>query len=106
MDNQEIEEIKWNYLKCINYVIKNDKIYNGKFVGYVAKKIISGWHELTIGWYMIFDINNEERRFDEKCKYYEAKQYYQYYARQAQESMERRALDKILKRVVNEEFQW
>ncbi len=106
MNNDVLEETKWNYLKYINYVIKADKIYNGKFVGYVEKKIISGWHELTIGWYMIFYINNEERRFDEKCKYYETKQYYQYYARQARQSFEQRTLNKILKKVVNEEFEW
>jgi hypothetical protein len=102
----KLEETKWNHLKYIKYVIKDHTIYNGKFVGYLAKKIMSGWHELTIGWYMIFDINNEEKLFDEKCKYYEAKQYYQYYGRQARESMERRALDKILKILINEEFKW
>ena len=106
MKYEKVEETKWNHLRYIEYVIKDDTIYTGKFVGYVAKKIMSGWHELTIGWYMIFDINNEERIFHEKCKYYEAKKYYQYYANQARKSMELRALNKILKNIVNEDFQW
>lgn len=54
---------------------------------------------------MVFSINNETIYFDEDCLYYDAKEYYQYYARIAQQSMELRALNKILKNLVNEDFQ-
>jgi len=101
-----LQEIKWNHLKYIDYVIKDDKIYKGKFIQYIPKKIISGHHELFIGWYMVFHINNETHYFHDKCIYYEPYQYYKYYAKQAQISMETRALNKILKMIVNEEFEW
>ena len=99
-------EIPWKNLMVKEYVIKNDKIYKGTFVKYTPNTIISGWHELTIGWHMHFCVNGEPIIFHEKCLYYDPKEYYQYYANQAKKSMELRALNKILKNVVNEDFQW
>jgi hypothetical protein len=104
--NNYLKEIKWYNLVYTNYVIKHKKIYNGRFIQYKPKRIVSGHHELCIGWYMVFDINGETIHFDEDCIYYDAKEYYQYYANQAKKSMELRALNKILKNVVNEDFQW
>ena len=101
-----IHEIKWYNLVYKDYVIKYDKIYKGRFIRYKPKRIISGHHELCIGWYMVFDINGEIVDFNDDCIYYDPKEYYQYHARIAQQSMEKRSLDKILKNVVNEEFQW
>jgi hypothetical protein len=101
-----MNEIPWYNLIVKEYVIKNDKIYKGKFVKYTPNTIISGWHELTIGWHMNFSINGKPIIFHEKCLYYDPKDYYQYYARVAQQNMETRALSKILKRLVNEEFEW
>jgi len=101
-----LNEIKWCNLKVKEYVIKDDKIYKGKFIKYTPKIITSGWHELYIGWYMNFCVNGELIIFHDKCIYYDPKQYYQYHARNARESMESRALSKILKKLVNEDFQW
>jgi hypothetical protein len=101
-----IYDIKWYNLIVKVYVIKNDKIYKGKFVKYTPNTIISGLHELTIGWHMNFCVNGEPMIFHDTCIYYDPKDYYQYHAKVAQETMESRALSKILKRVVNEEFEW
>lgn len=101
-----MNEIKWYNLVYKDYVIKDEKIYNGRFIQYKPKRVLSGHHELCIGWYMVFDINGETVHFDEDCIYYEPKEYYRYYANQARNSMESRALNKILKGIVNEEFQW
>uniref|UniRef100_A0A6C0D2K6 Uncharacterized protein n=1 Tax=viral metagenome TaxID=1070528 RepID=A0A6C0D2K6_9ZZZZ len=101
-----LQEIKWYNLVYKEYVIKDKKIYKGRFVQYKPKRIMTGDHELCIGWYMVFSINNESIYFDEDCIYYDPKEYYQYHAKVAQESMELRALNKILKNVVNEEFGW
>ena len=38
---KELEEIKWNDLKYIQYIIKDDKIYKGQFIQYIPKKINS-----------------------------------------------------------------
>ena len=101
-----LEEIKWYNLIVKEYVIKHHKIYKGKFVNYTPNTIISGWHELTIGWHMNFCVNGKSMIFYETCIYYDPKDYYQYHAKVAQASMELRALNKILKRLVNEEFEW
>ena len=101
-----LEEIKWNNLKYIEYVIKDDKIYKGTFIQYIPKKIMSGHHELCIGWNMVFHIKNETHYFHDKCIYYDPYQYYKYYAKKAKESFEQRTLSKILKRLINEEFEW
>ena len=98
--------IPWHNLIVKEYVIKDNKIYKGKFIKYTPNTIISGWHELTIGWHMNFFINGKPIIFHDKCIYYDPKDYYQYHAKVARQSMEQRALDKILKRVVNEDFQW
>jgi hypothetical protein len=99
-------EIPWYNLIVKEYVIKKDTIYKGKFVKYTPHTIVSGWHELTIGWHMNFCVNGKPIIFDDKCLYYDPKDYYQYQAKVAQQTMESRSLSKILKRVVNEEFEW
>ena len=102
-----LEEIKWNDLKYIQYIIKDDnKIYKGQFIQYIPNKIISGHHELCVGWYMTFSINGEIKYFHEKCSYYHPYEYYTHYAKQARYNFEKRTLSKILKSIVNEEFEW
>jgi hypothetical protein len=101
-----MNDIKWYNLVYKQYIIKDDKIYKGRFIQYKPKRIVSGHHELCIGWYMVFDINGETIHFDEDCIYYEPKEYYRYYANQAKNAMELRALNMILKKVVNEDFEW
>jgi hypothetical protein len=101
-----MNQIQWYNLIVKEYIIKNDKIYKGKFMKYTPNIIISHGHELTIGWHMIFCINGEPIIFHDKCLYYDPKDYYQYHAKVAQQSMETRAFSKILKNLVNEDFEW
>jgi hypothetical protein len=55
---------------------------------------------------MNFCVNGKPMIFHDKCLYYDPKDYYQYHAKVARQSMESRAFSKILKRLVNEEFEW
>ncbi len=98
--------IPWHNLIVKEYVIKDNKIYKGKFIKYTPNTIISNWHELTIGWHMNFCVNGKPMIFHDKCLYYDPKDYYQYHAKVARQSMESRAFSKILKKLVNEEFEW
>jgi hypothetical protein len=56
-------------------------------------------------WYSLFSINGNKTCFFESDTYYDFNKIKDN-ANQARKNMEQRALDKILKRIVNEEFQW
>jgi hypothetical protein len=62
-------------------------------------------YETVISWYSLFSINGDKKYFFESDIYYDVVDI-KHNANQARKNMEQRALDKILKRLVNEEFQW
>jgi len=62
-------------------------------------------YENVTMWYSLFSINGNKTCFFESDTYYDVA-HIKKNANQARKNMEQRALDKILKRLVNEEFQW
>lgn len=112
--------IKWHELKGGNeYIISHninihDKtIYKGIFIERQetrgVRRILNerGYemYEKVISWYSLFSINGHKKYFFESDTYYDLKQITDN-AKRAKENMELRALNKILKCIVNEEFQW
>ena len=115
-------ELKWNQLSIgREYIIVHDtnihdkKIYKGRFIERhssrgsrllpVNKRRYGEKYEIVIFWFSLFSINGEEKFFFESDTYYDLTQIREN-AKKARMSMEKRALDKILKQLVNEEFQW
>lgn len=114
--------LKWHELRAGNeYIISHDKtihsktIYKGIFIqrnemrcsrlipfekqGYGPK------YENISMWFSLFSINGNKKHFFEYDKYYDVAEIKKN-AIHVRKNMEQRALDKILKRIVNEEFQW
>ena len=71
----------------------------GHFGGFIDR------YENVTTWYSLFSVNGNKTCFFESDTYYDFNKIRDN-ANQARKNMEQRALDKILKRVVNEEFQW
>jgi hypothetical protein len=114
--------LKWHELSVgSEYIISHtgkihDKsIYKGTFIERhesrgsrfipVEKRGYGGQYEIIITWYSLFSVNGDKKYFFESDIYYDLAMIKQN-AMQAREKMEKRALDKILKQIVNEEFQW
>jgi len=116
--------LKWHELSTgREYVISHDKtihikpFYKGIFIErckirgsrLIEKKShfgrFSDRYENVTMWYSLFSINGDKTCFFESDTYYDVAEIKQN-AIQARKNMEQRALDKILKRVVNEEFRW
>lgn len=85
------------------YIIKKDGvIYKGQFYMYYRKTFDDN-EPLT------FDNVTPNPENKNQVDFYQCNEYYdeiRYNARKARDSFEQRALNQILKRVVNEEFQW
>lgn len=62
-------------------------------------------YENVTMWYSLFSINGDKTCFFESDIYYDVAKIKKN-AIQARKNMEQRALNKILKRLVNEEFEW
>jgi len=62
-------------------------------------------YENVTMWYSLFSVNGDKTCFFESDIYYDVANIKKN-ANHARKNMEDRALDKILKRVVNEEFEW
>jgi hypothetical protein len=71
----------------------------GHFGGFIDR------YENVTMWYSVFSINGDKTCFFESDTYYDFKTIRDN-ATNARNSMELRALNKILKNVVNEEFEW
>ena len=71
----------------------------GHFGGFIDR------YENVTTWYSLFYINGNKTCFFESDTYYDFNKIRDN-ANKARNNMEQRALDKILKRIVNEEFQW
>jgi hypothetical protein len=124
--------LKWHELSTgREYIISHDKkihekpFYKGTFIERhesrgsrlisIEKRTIGnfgighfggfGQYETVIMWLSLFSINGDNKYFFEYDTYYDVEQIKKN-ATQARKNMEQRALDKILKRIVNEEFQW
>jgi len=98
------------------YIIKNDTIHKGIFIqkiSYTGSKIIpiekrtvyEQWYEIVTIWYMLFNIDNETKYFFENDKYYDVN-IIKNNAIHARQQMENRSLNLILKRLINENFEW
>ena len=114
--------LKWHELRSgREYIISHDKmihaktIYKGTFMQRnemrcsrlipIEKRGYGPKYENVSMWFSLFSINGEKKHFFEYDTYYDVEHIKQN-AIQARKNMEQRALDKILKRIVNEEFQW
>jgi hypothetical protein len=71
----------------------------GHFGGFVDR------YENVTMWYSLFSINGDKTCFFESDIYYDFNKIRDN-ANQARTNMEERALNKILKQIVNEEFEW
>jgi hypothetical protein len=114
--------LKWNelttgreYIISHNEKIHDKTIYKGIFIERhesrgsriipIEKRGYGGPYEIVITWYSLFSINGDEKYFFESDIYYDVVKIKQN-ATKARENMETRALNKILKNLINEEFQW
>jgi hypothetical protein len=120
--------LRWHELRSgCEYIISHDKkIHNKSFYKgiFIERREIRGSRLIpiekrTIGhfggfvdryenvtmWYSLFSINGDKTCFFESDTYYDFKKIRDN-ANNARNSMESRALNKILKNVVNEEFEW
>jgi hypothetical protein len=115
-------DLRWHELRSgCEYIISHDgtihdkKIYKGTFIERhesrssrfipIEKRGYGGPYEIVISWYSLFYINGNKKYFFESDTYYDLSTIKKN-AIQARKNMEQRALDKILKRIVNEEFEW
>lgn len=114
--------LKWHELSAgREYIISHDKTKHDKpfYKGiFIERREIRGSRVIPIErrgygpkyenvtmWYSLFSINGDKTCFFESDIYYDVAKIKQN-ANQARTNMEERALDKILKRLVNEEFEW
>uniref|UniRef100_A0A6C0D1P8 Uncharacterized protein n=1 Tax=viral metagenome TaxID=1070528 RepID=A0A6C0D1P8_9ZZZZ len=114
--------LKWHELTSgREYIISHDKnihknkIYKGIFIGShesrgsrlipIEKRRYGEKYETVISWYSLFSINDETKFFFEDDIYYDLEKIRDT-AENARRQMEQRSLNIILKRIVNEEFQW
>ena len=107
-----MNSLRWNEMQIgKEYMITHDKtIYKGTLIGRTGN-ICSETHYEQNGrrkiiiWHNIFSVNNYIKYFFENDLYYDL-ELIRHNASDARKNMEQRALDKVLKRVVNEDFQW
>jgi hypothetical protein len=114
--------LRWHELRSgSEYIILHDKtIHNKRFYKgiFIERREIRGSRLIPIEkrrygpkyenvtmWYSLFYVNGNKTCFFESDTYYDFNKIKDN-ANQARKNMEQRALNKILKRVVNEEFQW
>ena len=114
--------LKWHelrtgceYIILHNLEIHDKKIYKGTFIERhesrgsriipIEQRGYGGPYEIVISWYSLFSINGNEKYFFENDTYYDFA-IIKKNANHARQNMESRALSKILKQIVNEEFQW
>lgn len=116
--------LRWHELRSGNeYIISHDKkihdkpFYKGIFIERrqirgsrlipIEKRtghFIDRYENVTM-WYSLFSINGDKTCFFESDTYYDFKKIRDN-ANNARNSMESRALNKILKNIVNEQFEW
>jgi hypothetical protein len=114
--------LKWHELRSgCEYIVSHDKtIHNKPFYKgtFIERRELRGSrlipnrrdhfldrYENVTMWYSLFSINGDKTCFFESDTYYDFKTIRDN-ATNARNSMELRALNKILKNVVNEEFEW
>lgn len=112
--------LKWHELSAgREYIISHDKkihaktIYKGTFIQRNQMRCLQlvpvekeyPKYEYVSKWLSLFSINGNKKHFFEYDTYYDVADIKKN-ANQARKNMEQRALDKILKRLVNEEFKW
>jgi hypothetical protein len=114
--------LKWHELSSgCEYIIRHDtnihkkKIYKGTFIEIhksrgsrlipIEKRRNGEKYETVISWYSLFSVNDETKYFFESDTYYDLNKIKEN-ANQARISMEKRAINIILKGLINEEFQW
>ena len=114
--------LRWHELSSgREYIILHDKtIHNKRFYKgiFIERREIRGSrlipnrgghfinrYENVTMWYSLFSINGDKTCFFESDTYYDFNKIRDN-AKNARNSMETRALNKILKNVVNEEFEW
>jgi hypothetical protein len=114
--------LKWHELRTgREYIISHDKkihekpIYKGIFIERhemvgsrlipIEKRGYGPKYENVTMWLSLFSINGNKKNFFEYDTYYDLAQIKKN-ATEARKNMEQRALDKILKQIVNEEFEW
>ena len=120
----EVFELEWGhgmFMEGKEYIVSYDKtIHNKAFYKgiFIERREIKGSrlisnrrdhfvdrYENVTMWYSLFSINGDKTCFFESDTYYDLKKIRDN-ANNARNSMESRALNKILKNVVNEEFEW
>ena len=114
--------LRWHELSTgREYIISHDKkihnktFYKGIFIERreirgsrlipIEKRGYGPKYENVTMWYSLFSVNGGNTCFFESDTYYDVANIKKN-ANQARKNMEERALSKILKRLVNEEFQW
>ena len=110
---------KMNQLNQLNKLIQFNElneIYKGTFIQRmpstgsrvipIEKRVLfEQWYEIITIWYSVFSVNNDIKYFCQDDKYYDLNKIREN-ANKAREQMEKRALNKILKELVNETFEW
>lgn len=97
-------------------LIQLNKIYKGTFIERIPstgsrvipiekRVLFEQWYEIVTIWYSVFSINNDIKYFCQDDTYYDLNKIREN-ANKAREQMEKRALNKILKELVNETFEW
>ena len=80
--------------------------YNGSRIIPIEKRVLfDQWYEIVTIWYSVFSVNNDVKYFIEDDTYYDLNKIKEN-ANKSRQSFEQRTLDLILKRLVNEHFQW
>ena len=114
--------LKWHELRAGNeYIIVKStnqltEIYKGTFIQRIPstgsriipiekRVLFEQWYEIATIWYSIFSVNNDMKYFIEDDTYYDLNKIKEN-AKKARQSFEQRTLDLILKRLVNEHFEW
>ena len=111
--NEYIVEHKKNK---INQMKELNEIYKGTFIQRIpstGSRIIpiekrvsfEQWYEIITTWYSVFSVNNDVKYFCEDDTFYDLNKIREN-ADKAREQMEKRALNQILKELVNETFEW
>lgn len=107
------EYIIVNYTNQFNQM---NEIYKGIFIQRIPstgshiipiEKRVSfeQWYEIVTIWYSVFSVNDEIKYFVEHDMYYDLNKIKEN-ANKSRQSFEQRTLDLILKRLVNEHFEW
>ena len=101
------------------YIVKHNQsneIYKGTFIQRIEstgsriipiekRVLFDQWYEIVTIWYSVFSINNDVKYFIEDDTYYDLNKIKEN-ANKSRQSFEQRTLDLILKRLVNEHFEW